>query len=60
MRVLDENIIRGQRDLLRRWRVPFRQIGEELGRAGVQDAEIIPLLVQLKKPTFFTRDSWLA
>lgn len=56
MNVLDENIIAGQRDKLRQWSIPFRQIGAELGHAGTQDPQIIPLLLQLKKPTFFTRD----
>ena len=56
MNVLDENIIHSQRDKLRQWRIPFRQIGAEMGHVGVPDAEIIPLLLRLKKPTFFTRD----
>ena len=56
MNVLDENIIRSQREKLRQWRIPFRQIGEEVAHSGAQDSEIIPLLLRLKKPTFFTRD----
>ena len=56
MNVLDENIIASQRDRLRQWRIPFRQIGHELPGRGAQDAQIIPLLLELKQPTFFTRD----
>jgi len=56
MNILDENIIHSQREKLRRWRIPYRQIGEELSRSGIQDSEVIPLLMGLKAPTFFTRD----
>lgn len=57
MNVLDENIIAGQCDRLRRWRISFRQIRSEVGRKGMDDREeIIPLLHRLPDPTFFTRD----
>ena len=56
MNLLDENIIASQRNQLRQWRIPFRQVGHELACPGVKDPEIIPLLRQLKQPTFFTRD----
>ena len=56
MNVLDENIIESQRQLLRAWRIHIRQIGHELGRAGMLDDEIISLLMRLRQPTFFTRD----
>ncbi len=56
MNVLDENIIDSQRRLLTNWRVSVRQIGYEVGRKGVKDQEIVPLLHQLDQPTFFTRD----
>jgi hypothetical protein len=56
MNVLDENIISSQRQELQRGRIPFRQIGYELADQGAKDREIIPLLLQLKQPTFFTRD----
>jgi hypothetical protein len=56
MNVLDENIIHSQKENLRQWRIPCRQMGEELSRSGVQDSEVIPLLMRLKAPTFFTRD----
>jgi hypothetical protein len=54
--VLDENILESQRQLLRSWRMPVRQIGHELGRKGMQDEEIIPYLLTLRRPTLFTRD----
>jgi hypothetical protein len=54
--ILDENILESQRPLLRRWRIPIRQIGAEAGRKGMSDQEIIVLLQQLRQPTFFTRD----
>src|SRR2546425_962958 len=56
MNVLDENIIASQRAQLRKWRVAFRQIGFELSRSGAEDTQIIPLLLRLNQPTFFTRD----
>ena len=56
MNILDENIIDNQCKLLRSWRIPFRQIGFGVGRQGMKDKEIIPLLHQLRRPTFFTRD----
>jgi hypothetical protein len=55
--LLDENIPDAQRLLLRRWRIPVRQIGQEVGRGGMSDDEIVTLLMQLRRPTFFTRDS---
>jgi hypothetical protein len=54
--VLDENILASQRALLRRRRVPVRQIGIELGRKGTTDEEILSLLRELRRPTFSTRD----
>jgi hypothetical protein len=55
--VLDENIVATQRQLLRSWKIHFRSIGGEVGRAGMKDRdEIIPLLHTLRRPTFFTRD----
>lgn len=56
MTVLDENIIESQAQLLRSWRIPFRQIGQSVARQGMKDDEIIPLLHSLRQPTFFTRD----
>jgi hypothetical protein len=56
MNLLDENVPASQHDLLRKRRVRFRQIGLDLGRLGMKDEEIIPLLHQLDRPTFFTLD----
>jgi hypothetical protein len=56
MNILDEQILENQRQLLRSWRIPIRQIGYDIGRKGLKDEEIIPLLLQLRKPTFFTLD----
>ena len=57
MNILDENVPASQQVLLRNKRLVLRQIGLDLGRNGMQDAEIIPLLHQLDRPTFFTLDS---
>jgi len=54
--VLDENILESQRQLLRGWRIPIRQIGFELCDKGTQDEEIIPFLLTVSQPTLFTRD----
>jgi hypothetical protein len=56
MNILDENIMESQRHFLRRWRIPIRQIGENIARKGIQDDEILSFLHQLPRPTFFTRD----
>lgn len=56
MNILDENIPASQRALLRRRRVALRQIGNDLGRKGMKDDEIISLLHQLDRPTFFSLD----
>ena len=57
MIVLDENFPESQRQLLRGWRFHIHQVGYEVGRKGLTDVEIIPLLLQLRSPTFFTLDS---
>jgi hypothetical protein len=54
--VLDENIPANQRQLLELWGIPVRQVGLNVGRAGMHDDEIIPLLLEQRRPTFFTRD----
>jgi hypothetical protein len=56
MIIIDENFPESQRQLLRGWRISFRQIAVEIGREGMKDDEIIPMLHQLKQPTFFTLD----
>lgn len=56
MNLLDEQMRADQRALLSRWGIPFRQIGREIAPAGIQDADIIPWLQSLNRPTFFTHD----
>jgi hypothetical protein len=56
MNILDENIPKNQRQLLESWRISIRQIGVNAGNAGMKDKEIIALLQQNRRSTFFTRD----
>ena len=56
MNLLDENVPESQRSLLRSKRVSVRQIGQDIGRQGMKDDEIISLLHELDRPTFFTLD----
>ncbi len=56
MNILDENIPKNQRQLLESWRISIRQIGVNAGHSGMKDQEILSLLQQLRRPTFFTRD----
>lgn len=57
MIVVDENIVRGQRERLFDLKIHFRQIGFEIGWQGMKDRnDVIPLLHNLRRPTFFTRD----
>lgn len=56
MNVLDENIPDREWHQLRRWRLRLRKVGEDIGRAGMSDQQIIPLLHQLRGVTFLTRD----
>ena len=56
MNVLDENIVAQQREQLKRWRIPFRRIGEHLAAYGTTDENLIPVLQRLKQPTLFTHD----
>ncbi len=57
MIVLDEHFPTSQRQLLKGWRIRFRQIGYELGQPGLKDYEIISLLLKQRRLTFFTLDS---
>jgi hypothetical protein len=50
MNLLDENIPEHQRQLLRSWRIPVRQIGQDVGRKGLSDDAIISQLHQLSLP----------
>jgi len=52
--ILDENIPKNQRQLLEKWRIHVRQIGFNIGRMGMQDEEIIPFLLQIKRLFFYT------
>jgi hypothetical protein len=54
--VLDENVDDDQRAQLRRWRTPVCKIGRDVGRRGMQDPEILPLLRTLRRPTFISSD----
>src|SRR5271157_2263346 len=56
MNILDENIPDSQRLLLKSWRIQVSQIGHEVGRQGLKDEAIIPLLHKSGPATFFTRD----
>ena len=56
MNLLDENFPGDQALLLQAWRIPFRRIGCEVARLGAKDPDIIPLLHQLRRVTFFTQD----
>jgi hypothetical protein len=57
MNVVDEDIEDSQCRQLTAWRIHFQKIGVHLGRSGLKDQDgIIPLLHQLKRPTFFTLD----
>ncbi len=48
MNVLDEHVPAEQRDVLKRRRIAVRQIGRDVGRMGMQDEQIIPLLRRLR------------
>ena len=56
MIVLDENIRVEQAESLRDSRIPTRRIGKDLAIKGTSDADIVPLLLKQKSPTFFTHD----
>lgn len=57
MNILDENIDSVARKQLRSFKVRFRHIGSDIGHSGMKDLnDVIPLLHNLRRPTFFTRD----
>jgi len=56
MNFLDENVSVIQRQLLRSWRIPVRHVGYDAGRKGMTDEELIPFLLSMRRPTFFTLD----
>ena len=57
MIILDESIDEQQQKQLLRRRIRAFRIGNDIGRAGMQDEEIIPFLRTLRRPTFFAWDS---
>ena len=56
MNILDENIVANQRELLKSWRIPIRHVGYDIRPQEIQDDALIPFLLHLRQPTFFTRD----
>lgn len=56
MNILDENFPDDERKLLHPMRIPVRKVGRDIGRKGMNDDEIIPLLHPLDRLTFFTQD----
>jgi hypothetical protein len=56
MIVLDENCTPLQRDQLRRWRIRTRQVGDDFGRKGLEDQEIVALLHRARRATFISLD----
>jgi hypothetical protein len=56
MIILDENINEFQKQILKKGKYHFKQIGNEIGKKGMEDENIIPLLLRVKNCTFFTSD----
>ena len=56
MIVLDENFELVQRDQLRKWRIRTRQIGDDVGRKGLRDLEVVGLLQRGRRLTFISMD----
>jgi len=56
MNILDENLPEHQRQKLKNWRIRVYQIGDDIGKKGMKDDEIITLLLTKHRPTFFSRD----
>ena len=56
MNLLDENVPEDQTELLRSWGVRVQQIGQGVGRLGMQDPEILTLLHSLRRVTLFSLD----
>jgi len=55
--LLDENLLRSQREYLEALRLPVRKVGLNWGRAGMHDDEIITELQGARRVTLFTRDA---
>jgi hypothetical protein len=56
MNILDENIPDSQWRKLQELRFNAKKIGKDIARKGKSDEDIIPLLHELNRPTFFTLD----
>jgi len=56
LNLLDENFPADQLPLLKEWGIHCRRVGEDVGRLGIKDLDIIPLLHQVGDVTFFTQD----
>jgi hypothetical protein len=56
LNLLDENFPKDQLPLLKKWHIPFRRFGQDIARLGVKDPDILPLLHQHRRVTFFTLD----
>ena len=56
MNLLDENFPDDQRDLLHKFGVSARQVGRDVGRFGMSDEDILPLLHRFRDVTLFTHD----
>jgi hypothetical protein len=56
MNILDENIPDSQWRKLQGLRFNAKKIGKDISRKGKSDEDIIPLLHELNRPTFFTLD----
>jgi hypothetical protein len=55
--LLDENVPESERQRLLAWRIRVRQIGVDVGRQGLKDEQIVPLLLTIRRVTFFSLDS---
>jgi hypothetical protein len=56
--LLDENIVEEQRAKVRAWKTSTRQLGYEIGRKGLKDYEVIPILQRIRNATFLTSDRY--
>jgi hypothetical protein len=54
--LVDEDIREDQCRLLRKWRIAIRRLGQDVGRLGMTDQEILSLLHSLGRATLFTLD----
>ncbi len=56
MIVLDENISAAEEAKLIGWGIRCRTIGVHLASKGTDDADLLPILLKLARPTFFSHD----